>query len=207
MITDKVYQHINYFNLLRAHSQELSTRRIEVSLRTRQTQKPENLKHKLLKLYSEHIAANVNKKAILITSRVHPGEMQSSFAVEGIIDFLLSDDAHAVQLRQNYIIYIVPMLNIDGVIHGNQRTNLAGLDLNRVWDKPSIVTSPIIYATKKLAEIIATERKIEVYCDIHGHFQPLGGFMFCNSFDKGQGVIPSQFVSDANLRVIPYLLT
>lgn len=28
---------------------------------------------------------------------------------------------------------IIPMVNPDGVIHGNSRCNLAGLDLNRNW--------------------------------------------------------------------------
>lgn len=28
------------------------------------------------------------------------------------------------------------MLNPDGVIHGNYRTSLIGVDLNRRWDKP-----------------------------------------------------------------------
>ena len=32
------------------------------------------------------------RRAIVITSRVHPGETQSSFALEGIVEFLLSDD-------------------------------------------------------------------------------------------------------------------
>lgn len=57
----------------------------------------------------------------MITSRVHPGEAQSSWVVQGIIEFLLSDDPTAVRLRQQYIFKIVPMLNQDGVIFGNYR--------------------------------------------------------------------------------------
>jgi murein tripeptide amidase MpaA len=56
---------------------------------------------------------------MIITSRVHPGETQASFALEGIVKFLLSDHHKAQQLRQNYVFYIIPMLNPDGVIHGN----------------------------------------------------------------------------------------
>jgi len=33
--------------------------------------------------------------AIIITARVHPGESNSSFIMEGIIEFLVSDDANA----------------------------------------------------------------------------------------------------------------
>jgi murein tripeptide amidase MpaA len=48
-----------------------------------------------------------------------------------LVDWLLSENQHAKNIRDSYIIYIIPMLNIDGVIHGNQRTDLAGNDLNR----------------------------------------------------------------------------
>ena len=34
---------------------------------------------------------HAKKKAMIITSRVHPGETQSSFALEGMVEFLLSD--------------------------------------------------------------------------------------------------------------------
>lgn len=34
------------------------------------------------------------------------------------------------------------MLNPDGVIHGNYRTNLAGIDLNRVWGEADRLLSP-----------------------------------------------------------------
>jgi murein tripeptide amidase MpaA len=110
------------------------------------------------------------KKAIIITSRVHPGEIPASFALEGMVDFLLSDAKEAKVLREQYIFYIVPMINIDGVVHGNQRTNLAGLDLNRVWSNPSYLLSPVVYAIKNLASMIRKERKIDVFCDIHAHF-------------------------------------
>ncbi len=38
---------------------------------------------------------NEDKKAIIITARVHPGETQASFCVEGLIRFLLSDHEEA----------------------------------------------------------------------------------------------------------------
>ena len=36
--------------------------------------------------------------------------------------------------RKKYFIVILPMVNPDGVIHGNNRTNLMGLDVNRKWE-------------------------------------------------------------------------
>jgi len=71
------------------------------------------------------------RKAVILTSRVHPGESNASFIMKGIIDYLVSEDEGARYLRSNFVFKIVPMLNPDGVIVGNYRCNLSGNDLNR----------------------------------------------------------------------------
>jgi len=71
------------------------------------------------------------RNAIVISSRVHPGESNASFIMEGIIDFLMSNAPEALVLRDRYVFKIVPMLNPDGVIVGNYRCSLGGYDLNR----------------------------------------------------------------------------
>jgi hypothetical protein len=50
------------------------------------------------------------------------------------------------------------MLNPDGVIFGNQRTDLAGYDMNRRWSEPSPWLHPVIYAVKMLARMLKEER-------------------------------------------------
>ena len=73
------------------------------------------------------------KRAIIITARVHPGETMASHVMEYIIDFLLGPSSTARSLRENFVFKIVPMLNPDGVIIGNYRCNLSSVDLNRQW--------------------------------------------------------------------------
>lgn len=41
--------------------------------------------------------------------------------LEGVFDFLLSDSPAARQLLEHFVFKIVPMVNIDGVVHGNTR--------------------------------------------------------------------------------------
>lgn len=72
-----------------------------------------------------------DRKSVILSARVHPGESNSSFIMEGIVDFILSNDTEAKRLRDIYVFKIVPMLNPDGVIVGNYRCSLSGLDLNR----------------------------------------------------------------------------
>ena len=68
---------------------------------------------------------------MVISSRVHPGETGASFMIKGIIDYLVGPSLGARILRDNFVFKIIPMLNPDGVINGNTRCNLAGVDLNR----------------------------------------------------------------------------
>ena len=70
------------------------------------------------------------------------------------------------------------MLNTDGVIQGNHRTDLAGVDMNRQWQSPSPFIHPVMYAVRDLASRVSEERPIDAFCDIHGHFLPHGDFMF-----------------------------
>ena len=49
-------------------------------------------------------------------------------------------------LRRNMMIKIVPMLNPDGVILGNYRCSVTGVDLNRQWAEPheQVVSSSLL---------------------------------------------------------------
>ena len=59
--------------------------------------------------------------------------------MKGVIDFLVSECPEAKKLRELFVFKIVPMLNPDGVIVGNQRCSLLGSDLNRKYSYPSKV--------------------------------------------------------------------
>lgn len=121
------------------------------------------------------------RKAIVLTSRVHPGESQASHIIQGCIDFLVSDHPKAVNLRNTFVFKIVPMLNPDGVIVGNYRCSLAGVDLNRQWAAPSPRLHPINYATKQMMKKTLESREIYFFCDVHGHSTNYNLFMFGNS--------------------------
>jgi murein tripeptide amidase MpaA len=93
--------------------------------------------------------ANMHKQVIYLTSRVHPGESNSSFMVQGVLDFLLQPHNREAQtLRELFIFKVVPMLNPDGVTLGNYRCNSLGVDLNRRWLNPSKLLHPTIYYAK-----------------------------------------------------------
>jgi cytosolic carboxypeptidase protein 2/3 len=72
-----------------------------------------------------------NRMVMIFTSRIHPGETNSSWMMHGLLEFLLGESDDAVYFRSHYIVKIIPMLNPDGVIVGNYRCNIKGYDLNR----------------------------------------------------------------------------
>lgn len=121
------------------------------------------------------------RKAVVITARVHPGETNSSYIMQGLIEYLTGNDRQARHLRNTYVFKIVPMLNPDGVVVGNYRCNLAGLDLNRQYILPNNETSPEIYAVKEMIKQTLECRKIELYCDIHGHSTMKNLFVYANN--------------------------
>ena len=59
--------------------------------------------------------------------------------IEGAMDFLTENTIEAEFLRENCIFKIIPMMNVDGVVHGNNRCSLVGCDLNRKWAQSSVI--------------------------------------------------------------------
>jgi murein tripeptide amidase MpaA len=51
-------------------------------------------------------------------------------------------------ILSNTIIKLVPIMNPDGVVIGNSRSSLAGVDLNRRWSNPSATIHPEVYFLK-----------------------------------------------------------
>jgi hypothetical protein len=49
------------------------------------------------------------RKSVILTSRVHPGESNASWIMNGVIDFLISDDLNAKFLRDTFVFKIIPM--------------------------------------------------------------------------------------------------
>ena len=103
--------------------------------------------------------------------------------MKGVLDFLT--DPHSLEaylLRKNFVFKIVPMINIDGVVTGNYRGSLTGMDLNRKWKAPNPVIFPELASIKRMAQQFANERQVVLYCDFHGHSRARQAFMYGNDY-------------------------
>ena len=68
------------------------------------------------------------KAVVVAIARQHPGESIGSWMMDGFLSKLEEGLFEAVTW------IVVPMINVDGVILGNNRTGIAGLDYNRFWN-------------------------------------------------------------------------
>ena len=125
---------------------------------------------------AEGVAAS--RQAVVISARVHPGESNSSLMMQGVIDYLTADTPEAQILREKFIFKIVPMLNPDGVIHGNYRCSLAGSDLNRRYADANVSLHPTVYAMKNMLANTHSSRGVYLYLDLHGHSRNKNGFFY-----------------------------
>lgn len=111
---------------------------------------------------------NTNKRKIFITSRHHASEVTGEFITEGMMRFLLnSSDANASLLRQNFIFFFMPMVNVDGVYRGLTRGKPSGEDLNREYDEasPEPEAKSVI---EWISYVEQTYGRIDAFADMHG---------------------------------------
>lgn len=150
------------------------------------------------------------KHAVVLTGRVHPGESNSSYVVQGLIEFLTSNNVIAIKLRKHFIFKIVPMLNPDGVIRGNFRMNTLGKDLNRMWVDAEPQTTPTIHYTKQMIQKTVNSRDIYLFCDFHGHSTKNNFFLYsCKSIPLCSSYSSSIINNNKGTfidQVLPYLL-
>ena len=147
-----------------------------------------------------------NKKAIIFTARVHPGESSSSFVMQGLIEFLISNEPKAVNLRKYYIFKIIPMLNPDGVIRGNFRMNSVGKDLNRMWTEENEENSPSVFYCHKMIQKTLNSRNIHFFCDFHGHSSKNNFFLYsCKSRSEFLKVGYNSIIPNPHKKKLSYI--
>lgn len=100
-----------------------------------------------------------------LIGRQHPGESMASWWMEGFLARLLNPaDALARKLRETATISVIPHMNPDGAILGHLRTNAAGANLNREWEKPTLEKSPEVLHTRNAMD----ETGMDFCLDVHG---------------------------------------
>lgn len=72
---------------------------------------------------------------LVIIGRQHPPEVTGALALRAFVERLAADEPLAERFRNHYAVFVVPMLNPDGVARGHWRFDASGIDLNRDWGR------------------------------------------------------------------------
>ena len=107
-----------------------------------------------------------DSKIMLVFGRLHPPEVTGQFALQAFVEALCVDSETAKQFRKEYTVYVVPMMNPDGVDNGHWRHNTGGIDLNRDWADFNQPETQIVrnFLHQK---IDGTQRKLYFGIDFH----------------------------------------
>jgi hypothetical protein len=125
-------------------------------------------------------AAAGPKAKIVLLSGVHANETLGNFTLEGLVDFLVSDDLEAGRLRRYAEFYVYPMANPDGRFAGNNRSTIQrpSVDPNRAWNPPGYFdpenVTPALFDIAEVGESMRadTEQNIDYMIDFHSTVNP-----------------------------------
>ena len=104
------------------------------------------------------------KYHVLITARHHACEMMASYAVEGLVEGVLSEDESGNWVRKNVGILVVPFVDKDGVEAGDQGKGRSPHDHNRDYKG-----QPIYASVRALKEYVPqwAQSGLDFALDIH----------------------------------------
>jgi uncharacterized repeat protein (TIGR02543 family) len=105
-----------------------------------------------------------DKTVIYIVGRQHSAETASSYMLRGLINFLISGDAVAQRLRDDFVWYIVPMVNPDGVYLGASRATADLRNANRDWKNTETAEINLV---KAHVTSIDTAYSVDFFIDWH----------------------------------------
>lgn len=103
--------------------------------------------------------------AIWIQARQHAWEAGSSWVGKGFADWLASDAEDAKWLRDNSVIYYVPIMDVDNVQLGAGGKNQIPHDHNRDWGEEPI--HPEVAAAQKLISQLDMDHNFAFFIDLH----------------------------------------
>lgn len=106
-----------------------------------------------------------HRPVIWIQARQHAWEVGSSWVGFGFVEWLLSDDALAVWLKNNTEVIFVPIMDVDNVVSGNGGKDQLPHDHNRDWSK-----MPHFNAVKQAQKKIISfnrQKRFKLFLDLH----------------------------------------
>lgn len=107
------------------------------------------------------------KKTVWLMGLQHSAETGAGWGLEGLADYLLSDNPIARQARRLFLFKIIPIVNVDSVAEGRGRLHSTNRNLNREWERDAPVAE-VASIRKTMDDWIAQGGSIDIIMDVHG---------------------------------------
>jgi hypothetical protein len=108
------------------------------------------------------------KKTVWLISRQHPMESPPTFLLRGLLEQILDDSEFSRFWRQDIILKLVPLVNVDGVVEGYSRQNVNDINLNRNWQENIQAEQPEVRAVHQAIDAYLTSgNHVDLFMDLH----------------------------------------
>jgi hypothetical protein len=108
------------------------------------------------------------KKVVWLISRQHPMESPPTFLLRSLLEQILDDSEFSCFWRQDIILKLVPIVNVDGVAEGYSRQNVNDINLNRNWQENIPAEQPEVRAVHQAMDTyLASGGHIDFFMDLH----------------------------------------
>lgn len=135
------------------------------------------------------LSETTNANYVFVIGRQHPPEVTGTIGLMSFVDTLAGNSKLAKKFRREFQTVVIPLVNPDGVEHGQWRSNLGAVDLNRDWQP---FTQPESRATSEAILSFARQPSARpfVFIDFHSthtniyYAQPDEQKVFPNEFTR-----------------------
>lgn len=122
------------------------------------------------------------KYGIMLFARTHAFETGSSWVLHELTLWLLSNDPLAVSLRKCAKIFIIPIVDVDGVVEGRNGKGARPHDHNSGWDE-----EPAYWPEQRAIELLlnemAEQNMVDMYINFHGPGNYSHPYFICSRED------------------------
>jgi murein tripeptide amidase MpaA len=122
----------------------------------------------LLRFAAPALPASPRPLQVWLLARQHPSETAAAWWMEGLLGRLADrggSDLSRDALLARCEVHVVPNMNPDGACLGHTRANLHGVNLNRMWARPTAAESPEVLAVRDRMDRVGCDLLLDVHQD------------------------------------------